>query len=255
VNLNENTPAAGWNPDALAAFKRGLADGLDADDVGGKKGQSFGQGLQGVAVEHLPTVRIKRSEVFALAANSGINTETVCAAAMAWGGMNQRFAARFFSLAGEGWLDVAERIRAGKLDRKAAYAELSRLRREGKLFGLGPAYFTKIIYFLTPRSDVQTDHPYIMDQWAGCSINLLLSRELVKMNVMRQWKSGNDRPELTFQVSEANSDADYDRFSTTVDALRAVCGLTPDQVDRAMIANGGRNKSSWRRYVVRNRTV
>lgn len=250
-----HTSAVHWNLDALAAFKRSGKDGLHPDDAGGKKGQSFGQGLQGIAFERLPTDQVKRSQVFDLVADPMIDSATVCAAVMAWGGMNQRFSARFFSIRGAGWLDVADRIRAGKLDRNAAYAEFAQLRRGKKLFGLGPAYFTKIIYFLTPRSNSQSDHPYIMDQWAGCSINLLLSKELVKMNVTRQWKPDKDIPDFTYQVSEANTGAEYEAFCATVDALRAECGLTPDQVDRAMVANGGRKKSSWRQYVISKRKI
>jgi hypothetical protein len=255
VTPTDHPPVFCWDPDALAAFKSGLDDGLDPDDVGGKKGQSFGQGLHGIATEHLPTDQIKRSQVFDLAASAIIDTATVCAAALAWGGMNQRLSPGLFSMRGAGWLDVANRIRAGKLDRKAAYEAFAQLRHARKLFGLGPAYFTKIIYFLTPRTEAKSDQPYIMDQWAGCSINLLLSTELVKMNVTRLWKPGKDKPDFTYQVSEANTGADYDTFCTAVDALRAEFGRSPDEIDRAMIANGGRKKSSWRQYVISNRTI
>ncbi len=239
----------------MAAFKSGFDDGLDPDDVGGKKGKSFGLGLQGVSTEQLPTDQIKRSQVFVLAANAMIDTATVCAAALAWGGMNQRLSPALFSMRGAGWLDVANHIRAGKLDRKAAYEAFAQLRHARKLVGLGPAYFTKIIYFLTPRTENISDPPYIMDQWAGCSINLLLSRELVKMNITRLWKPGKDKPDYTYQVSEANTGADYEAFCTAVEALRAEFGRLPDEIDRAMIANGGRKKSSWRQYVISNRTI
>lgn len=244
-----------WNSDALEAFKVSLNDGLHPDDIGGKKGKTFGQSLQGIATEHLPSGQIKRSQVFELASNPKVDTVTVCAAALAWGGMNQRLSPGLFLMRGAGWLDVADRIRAGTLDRKTAYEKFTKLRRAKKLFGLGPAYFTKIIYFLTPKNEVLTSQPYIMDQWAGCSINLLLSKELVRMNVTRHWKPGTDQPDFTYQVAEANTGADYEAFCTSVDALRAECGLTPDQVDRAMIANGGRKKSSWREYVIANRKV
>ena len=255
MKAERTTQSELWQPEALAAFKDSLTDGLHPDDTGGKKGQSFGNGLQGVSVKHLPSGQIKRSQVFALAANPSINTATVCAAAMAWGGMNQRFSEKFFSLAGDGWLKVAERIRAGLLDRKAAYAALANLRRDGKLYGTGPAYFTKLIYFLTPRAGGEGDQPYIMDQWAGCSINLLLSRELVKMNVTRIWAMGKPKPVFSYQVAEANTCEDYEEFCDATDVLRLEFGLTPDQVDRAMIANGGRNRSSWRHYVIKNRRI
>lgn len=241
--------------EAFKAFELGLEDGLHPDDAGGKNGQSFADSLQGVEADMLPQGRIKRSEVFAFAADVTMTTATVCAAVMAWGGMNQRFSERFFGLAGTGWLDVAERIRAGKLDRQQAYSEFSALRQNGKLHGVGPAYFTKLIYFLTPRQTGSDRHAYIMDQWAGCSINLLLRTELVKMDVIRNWHVGRDRPECIYRVSEANTATDYDQFCLAVDALRLKFNLQADQVDRAMIANGGKNKSSWRRYVIQHRSI
>lgn len=249
-------PSTDWNPDALKEFCKSRSNGLHPDDTGGKKGQSFAQGLKGVTVAQLPTGKIKRSRVFSMAADlSSVNTVTVCAAVMAWGGMRETFSKRFFSLADQGWLDTAEKIRAGSLDRKAAYCALSDLRQKGKLTGAGPAYFTKLIYFLMPRKADQKNHAYIMDQWAGCSVNLLVGRELVKMNVTRQWHIGKPKPVFDYQVSEANSGADYEAFCSAIDDLRQKFNITPDQIDRSLVANGGRNKSSWRRYVIENRHV
>ena len=82
--------------DALASFKVGSGDGLSPDDVGGKIGQSFGADLEGVVADRLPTSQVKRSEVFSLNSDGSINTATVCAAIMAWGGVNQRFSKKFF---------------------------------------------------------------------------------------------------------------------------------------------------------------
>ena len=244
-----------WSADAFAAFKDGSGDGLSPDDVGGKIGQSFGADLEGVVADRLPTSQLKRSEVFCLNSDGSINTATVCAAIMAWGGMNQRFSKKFFSIAHEGWLAVADDIRKGQLDRKAAYNAFLALRDSGKLYGVGPAYFTKIIYFLTPRSSETQDHAYIMDQWAGCSINLLVCDELVKMDVTRRWRKDADEPDYSYRVSDANTGVGYEKFCVAADALRMHFNLTHDQVDRLMIANGGKNKSSWRKYVIGNRSI
>lgn len=232
-----------------------MGDELHPDDIGGKIGQSFGQGLNGVDPNRLPKSQVTRSEVFSLNADASVNTATVCAAIMAWGGMNQRFSKTFFSMAYEGWLGVADRIRAGDLDRKAAYNAFLSHRNSGKLYGVGPAYFTKIIYFLTPRSSKTQDRAYIMDQWAGCSINLLVSDELVKMDVTRQWHKDANKPDFTYRVSDANTGDDYESFCKAVDALRIHFNLTHDQVDRLMVANGGKTKSSWRKYVIENRRI
>jgi hypothetical protein len=253
--LNPAKEAHSWSEGALSAFKDGIADGLHPDDVGGKFGQSFGEGLDGVILQLLPVSQVKRSEVFSLVNDASVNTATVCAAVMAWGGMNQRFSKKFFSMARDGWLDVADGIRIGQLDRQAAYNALSALRDDGKLYGVGPAYFTKIIYFLAPRSSATQNHTYIMDQWAGCSINLLVSRELVKMDVRRQWSKDAIEPDFTYRVSDANTGEEYEKFCVAADALRIHFNLTHDEVDRLMIANGGRIKSSWRNYVIKNRST
>lgn len=240
---------------ALDAFEVGMRDNLHPDDRGGKKGRSFGKGLAGVDPSKLPDRQLTRSEVFELAANRSVETETVCAGIMAWGGMNQRFSKRFFSAADAGWLCVADGIREGEVDRRAAYESLRALRDKGGLYGVGPAYFTKLIYFLMPRPSRSRNPAYIMDQWAGCSINLLLSKELVKMDVMRQWRKGAEEPVSTYRVSDANTADDYDRFCTSAETLRAHFNLKHDQVDCFMVARGGRDKSNWRRHVIENRST
>ena len=244
-----------WSHSALEAFRVGLNDALHPDDLGGKTGRGFGTDLKGVAKDQLPASQLKRTEVFSLNADLSVNTATVCAAVMAWGGMNQRFSGEFFSMADDGWLAVADRIRSGGLGRAGAYEAFLSLRADGKLYGVGPAYFTKIIYFLTPRSEGTQHHAYIMDQWAGCSINLLAARELVKMDVTRMWHKDAAKPSFNYRVSDANTANDYVNFCVAADALRARLDLTPDEVDRLMIGNGGRTKSTWRKYVLENRSI
>lgn len=244
-----------WQEDVLETFGDILLDGLGPDDLGGKSGQSFGQKLKGVVATRLPEGRIKRSKVFALAADASVNTITICAAAMAWGGMNERYSGKFFDLADQGWLAVAEMVRSGQLSRQDAYTEFSKLREADKLYGVGPAYFTKLIYFLTPRDGSQKANPFIMDQWAGCSINLFVNRELVKMDVTRSWGKGKQEPKLSYRVADANTSSHYEAFCAEADALCNHFGLSADEMDRALVANGGQKKSSWRKYVIKNRRV
>ena len=244
----------GWQIDAVKAFRRSLSDELPNGE-GGKNCKTFGQGLQGVDLSNLPDRSVSRQEVFDLAGNAAANTTTVCAAAMAWGGMNMGFSKPFFALAGEGWLAVADRIRNEGMDRKAAYEALNQLRHDGKLKGAGPAFFTKLIYFLTPQDQAGKAQPYIMDQWAGCSLNVLVGKELVKMNVSRSWAIGKGAPEASFHVSDVNDGADYEAFCDHMEALRKNLKLSVADFDRAIVAQGGRNKSSWRQYVIENRRV
>ena len=252
---NAHTSSSFRNAAALAAFAEGIKDGLHPDDIGGKAVQSFARGLKHVDSARLPKDQTKRSEVFSLAKDASIDTATVSAAIMAWGGMNQRYSPKFFDTAKDGWLEVADGIRKGDLDRGAAYARFAGLRAANNLYGAGPAYFTKLIYFLTPRPSEDYPNAYIMDQWAGCSINLLIGDELAKMDVTRTWKTGAEEAGSSFRVSDANTAVEYENFCSKVDALRAHLDISQDQVDRKMIATGGKKKSSWRKYVIENRRI
>ncbi|MFT4793222.1 MAG: hypothetical protein ACI9ZM_001370 [Paracoccaceae bacterium] len=247
--------AHNWRPGALKAFEQSLETPIGTDDGGGKHARPFAQGLTGVNAELLPVEHITRSEVFALAKKPSVGTVTVAAAAMAWGGMHLNYRDTLFGSPDKKWLEVAESYRAGHIHRQTAYAQLRALRAEGGMKGAGPAYFTKLIYFLTPRDETNTPQGYIMDQWAGCSINLLLGRELVLMNVTRTWKRTDSGPEASSssRVSDVNTDADYEAFCVAVDALAAKFKRCPDQIDRALLATGGKKPTAWRKYVIEHR--
>ncbi len=246
-----------WQPKAFSAFKHSLAEALNPDDVGGKNCKNFGQGLREVDGDRLPIGQITRGEVLELARNMDVNTATVAAAIMAWGGMQMNFRDMLFRSPDKRWLDVSSRYRSGEIDRQTAYAQLRDIRATEGLKGAGPAYFTKLIYFLTPRDQDSAKQGYIMDQWAACSINLLLGYEAVLMDVSHKWKNTKEGPEAisTFTVSDVNTEMHYEAFCAAVDALASMTDCTPEQIDRALIANGGRTPSYWRSYLIKHRSV
>ena len=131
------------------------------------------------------------------------------------------------------------------------YDRLKELKRQGRLKGAGPAYFTKLIYFLMPRHGAVLKAGYIMDQWAGCSVNLLTGREVVLMNVTKTWKrqEGCPVPAYEFTVADENTGANYEEFCSAVDCLASRFSIDADQVDRVLVSTGGRNPESWRKYV------
>lgn len=250
-------PALNWQNEALAVFKDSLDGRLDPEDVGGKYGQNFASGLPGVDAACLPAGQVRRSAIFSLASDTSVETVTIAAAVMAWGGMHMSFRNMLFASPDTRWLEVATRLRNGKIDRQEAYAQLRTLRAEGSLKGAGPAYFTKLIYFLTPRGRKKVAHGYIMDQWAGCSVNLLLGREVVLMNVSRSHQISKRGHEVssTFTVSDCNTKHNYEDFCRAIDVLAEKLRLSADQIDRALIANGGRKPSQWRKYLVQHRII
>ncbi len=205
-------------------------------------------------MEVLPEGFVKRSDVLELVENPDVNVPTVSAAIMAWGGMNQRFCKMLFKESGKEWLDVAEDIRCGGIDRMTAYDRFRELRRNNKLKGTGPAYFTKLIYFFTPRSTATMKMGYIMDQWAG-SINLLAGQEVVLMNITKTYKSRHDSlyADFSFNVSDRNTGENYEEFCSKVQRLASCLGFTPEKVDRELVSRGGKKPECWRKHVSEQR--
>ena len=148
-------PSINFLPEPVEKFRESLGDCLKPDEPGMKKGALFTDVLSEADAAKMPTGVPTRSEVFALAADDSVHVASVCGAAMACGGMNVGHWNRLWdSNDGEyeaEWLKVAQRIRDGDLNRADAYACLHALRTDKKQKGMGPAYFTKLIYFLTPR--------------------------------------------------------------------------------------------------------
>ena len=203
----------------------------------------------------LPEGPMTRSAVFQLASCPTASLPTVCAAVMAWGGMHLNNWKTLVSNSSE-WLDVAGKIRDGEISRKAAYGQLNVLRRKKKLKGAGPAYFTKLIYFLTPRDGRDLKPGYIMDQWAGCSINLLAGRDVVLMNVTMSWKRQAERliPKYEFNAADENTEDNYESFCCAIDCLADLCNLDIRQIDRELVSVGGRKPESWRQHVMECRS-
>ena len=113
-----------------------------------------------------------RRQLFEFSGRPDVNAQDFFLAVCAWGGMrinNVRLAWRHV----ERWRPVIDKLRADCQDRREAYHIFSRLRADGGFPGVGPAYFTKLIYFGRP-----VVNGYIMDQWTSRSINLLYGKTI-----------------------------------------------------------------------------
>ncbi len=253
ASIHANGGGFSFLSEHLAVFSKSVDAALSPDDVGGKRGRAFGAKIRDVCLEFLPEGQIERSKVFELASRPEVSDLTVCAAIMAWGGMHANNRDALFDTdARTEWLEVARKIRCGEIDRESAYGWLSKLKREKRLKGAGPAYFTKLIYFLTPRDGTASKVGYIIDQWAGCSINVLADREVVLMNIFKDWKraAGPAVPSYDFIVSDENTAANYEAFCCAIDRLASRYNINADQIDRALVSDGGRNPKPWRKYVM-----
>ena len=264
-DTNTDLPVIPFRKDPLAEFKASLDDCLDPDERGQKTCRPFVDGLSAVDpaslevdptlldvdTAKLPDDGVKRSEVFDLAADRNVKVATVCVAAMAWGGMHLGHWNTLCRTSGGKWLEVAQCIRDGELARVQAYERLKALRAQEKLKGMGPAFFTKLIYFLAPRGEPERKAGYIMDQWAGSSVNLLVGSELVLFDITRTWKRPKNQPKATFvfTVSDENTGNNYEAFCSVMDRLACRFCLCVDQVDQALSSVGWPKPGAWREYV------
>ncbi len=149
--------------------------------------------------------------------------------AMAWGGQSKPNAKRAWK-SRESLRINLERLRAGGLTRAQAFDLFA-----GKnwISGLGPAYFSKLLYFFSPKPT-----NYIMDQWTARSVNLITGRKVVLM-------AGD-------YVSGYSTGKHYQAFCEEIDAMAVALGCSGQDIEERLFSQGGRKPWPWRAYVKRH---
>lgn len=117
-------------------------------------------------------------------------------------------------------------LRDGDFIRRTAY----NLFRNQEVPGLGPSYFTKLLFFFSPA-----DNFWIMDQWTGKSINLLTGEKVVRLS--------DSSP------SNQNKGGNYQAYCEEVDALAALLGTTGNEIEQRLMSKGSPNPWPWRSHV------
>ena len=183
-------------------------------------------------IEHLPSQILDRCRVRDICTNPDIPALLGYVCAMAWGGQGT-FRRKHVT---DPWGARCRlenhliRLREGKLTRAGGY---DMFRGSGRIPGLGPSFFTKLLYFFSPQPNF-----YIMDQWTAKSVILLAGAPVVKM-------SGNS-------PSAENSGLDYEKFCSHVDAIAHELDCTGEIAEERMFSAGGvgrRKPKEWRAYV------
>jgi len=130
------------------------------------------------------------------------------------------------------WKDTVAELRRPGLTRADAYKMLRELKNNGSngLPGLGPAFFTKLIFFMRVKED-----GFVMDQWLAKSVNLLVGEKVVEM-------TGES-------VSSKNTHENYEQFCLAIDHLSETLGKSPDATEQALFSIGGKRAGDWRKYV------
>lgn len=154
---------------------------------------------------------------------------------LAWGKM-RRDAARRFAQFEESWIKVIRSLRGENLTRTDSYNLCAETVAKNPAGGIGPAYYTKLIFFANPHHD-----GYIMDQWTSRSVNLLVSGDPVV--AMR----------TSNHVSPQNSAETYETFCRIVETLsKVLVDKNPEETELCLFSTGGRSPAAWRRYVIKN---
>lgn len=199
-------------------------------------------GVPDVVRSQLPSGLMSREELKALCADITKSDEACFAAIMAWGAMKYDHGRLAWPHAVH-WAPIVGELRAGKLARKAAYERFREMRARNRNSGMGPAYFTKLIFFADPRHD-----GYIMDQWTSLGINLLSAvGPLVHMTTSVY------RGRRTDTVSDRNDGNTYERFCSAIEEIGSHLGCTAEVAEQYLFSQGGREPAPWRRFVQHHR--
>ena len=127
-----------------------------------------------------------------------------------------------------------------------AYAEFYDLKRSKAMEGIGPAFYTKFIFFFGDQSGL------IMDQWTARSTNLICNREIIKLDGI--------------YVSARNSEQTYSKYLEFISELQNQLDMeSPAKTEELIFSCPHKQKpvkkrlndyheacSSWRKYVDEN---
>ena len=196
----------------------------------------------------LPEVQLTRQEVqkFCRDANTDALALFGYVCAIAWGGQNDRFTRS--GKPGHKTLSWSNRnvivpkllaLRAGGLSHCQAYALFS---GQNHVAGLGPAFFTKLIYFFSPARPRGQTGFYIMDQWTAKSINLLTQQPVVRLARIKHTSP-----------QHSNKCGNYEAFCREIEHIAAVLELNNpdggDVVEQRLMSEGGHQPQPWREHV------
>lgn len=201
------------------------------------------------ATENLPDFKPCRTFLKAQCEDQKIDDLTCFLSIMAWGGMRISNGEKVLPK----WDQIQptmKKLRAGCIDRGQAYTEFCNFRKNNPGSGMGPAFFTKLIFFAHPSHD-----GYIMDQWTSRSINLLIDspKPLVRLAPYIQQKATYSR------VVDLNDADTYQAYCRAVEQLAKIAvkdgqAITPEIVEERLFSRGGRpaQRGRWRQYLLDN---
>ena len=209
----------------------------------------------GYDIPELPEKRLNRSELLDFIqpyrGNNEVDEITIrklIVCIFAWGGM--RPTPKWGQLAIntiESYEKICIRLLSGELDSISAYDEFYKQKELRKMMGVGPAYFTKLIFFFGDQTGA------IMDQWTARSTNLLLDASVVKLNSAKCVDPKN--PQQVYAkylefISELKTILSIESVSKTEELIFSCSHIQATVINR--LGKHHQACSAWRKYVVEN---
>lgn len=185
----------------------------------------------------LPAQSLNRVEVRAICREQKNHLLLGYLCAMAWGGQGLGRTRRHAVNAWKHRHAINDKLRHLRSDSTISRAEAYNLfQAEKSIPGLGPSYWTKLIFFFSEKED-----RYIMDQWTAKSINFLYDLPVIPMN--------GDMPD-----SKKCDGGIYDKFCACIEEITAAANQrknedriwTGDMIEQRLFSSGGRNPGAFR---------
>ena len=134
-------------PTHYREFKNNI---LKIQNWSGNNIQNYIRGIDNESFENLleyyPDKHLTRENLFDLVKNNMITTEICLNSILIWGGIKRNHFRMMLQHKNK-WIAACENIRNNNLNRNISYKSFEEIRSSGSS-GIGPAYFTKLIYFL-----------------------------------------------------------------------------------------------------------
>ena len=192
--------------------------------------------------------KIDRCDVRNFVDNKDANALAKVLLILAWGGMTLPNAKKALESYQNCWKKIVDDMLEKNLCRDEAYKRFHSLVENGKLTHMGPAYFTKLIYFLEPKHN-----GYIMDQWTARSMNLLRKSDEYEIQLISTTRRKSDGFR-NFRVNPKKNDVCiYRAFCEDLEYLADYLNIDPEKTEKLIFSKGGMvdKMGCWRRFVLK----